>query len=136
MKRRQKIGLLLGPILFAMIFFIPELTGLDDSPRAVLAVTAWVASWWVTEALPIPATSLLPLFLLPVTGGAEEETATMAYGDPIVFMYMGGFTIALAIEKWDLHKRIAMTIISMIGTSSQQIILGVLLSTAFLSMWI
>lgn len=136
MKRRQLIGLILGPTLFLLIYLLPGLTGLDDSPRAVLAVTAWVASWWVTEALPIPATSLLPIILLPLTGGAEEETATMAYGDPIVFMYMGGFTIALAIEKWDLHKRIAMTIITMIGTSGQQIILGVLLSTALLSMWI
>lgn len=136
MKRRQKIGLVLGPLLFLIVYFIPSLTGLDDAPRAVLAVTAWVASWWVTEAMPIPATSLLPLFLLPLTGGAEEETATMAYGDPIVFMYMGGFTIALAIEKWNLHKRIALTIISMIGTSGQQIVLGVLISTAFLSMWI
>ncbi|UJL45933.1 DASS family sodium-coupled anion symporter [Virgibacillus sp. NKC19-16] len=136
MKLRQKIGLILGPLLFLIIYFFPMLTGLDDSPRAVLAVTAWVASWWVTEAIPIPATSLLPIFLLPITGGAEESTATMAYGDPIVFMYMGGFTIALAIEKWDLHKRIAMTIISMVGTSSQQIILGVIIATALLSMWI
>ncbi|MBY7144674.1 DASS family sodium-coupled anion symporter [Virgibacillus sp. NKC19-3] len=136
MQSRQKIGLILGPLLFLILYFFPMLTGLDDAPRAVLAVTAWVASWWVTEAIPIPATSLLPIFLLPITGGAEENTATMAYGDPIVFMYMGGFTIALAIEKWNLHKRIAMTIIAMIGTSSQQIILGVIISTALLSMWI
>lgn len=136
MKRRQIIGLILGPVLFSIIFFIPQLTGLEDSPRAVLAVTAWVASWWVTEALPIPATSLVPLILLPITGGTDEETAAMAYGDPIVFMYMGGFTIALAIEKWNLHKRIAMVIIAMIGTSGQRIVLGVALSTALLSMWI
>ncbi|WP_077297813.1 SLC13 family permease [Virgibacillus pantothenticus] len=136
MKKRQFLGLILGPILFVILFFLPNLTGLDDSPRAVLAVTAWVACWWITEAIPIPATSLLPIFLLPITGGAEEKTATMAYGNPIVFMYMGGFTIALAIEKWNLHKRIAMTIISMVGTSSQRIILGVLLATALLSMWI
>ncbi|NBJ71238.1 MULTISPECIES: DASS family sodium-coupled anion symporter [Clostridia] len=136
MKKRQFLGLILGPLLFLILFFLPNLTGLDDSPRAVLAVTAWVACWWITEAIPIPATSLLPIFLLPITGGAEEKTATMAYGNPIVFMYMGGFTIALAIEKWNLHKRIAMTIISMVGTSSQRIILGVLLATALLSMWI
>lgn len=99
-------------------------------------MTAWVASWWVTEALPIPATSLLPIILFPLTGGTDEGTAAAAYGDPIVFMYMGGFTIALAIEKWDLHKRIAMVIIAMIGTSGKRIILGVAFSTALLSMWI
>ncbi|MBM7096225.1 DASS family sodium-coupled anion symporter [Bacillus sp. H-16] len=136
MGRRQIIGLILGPLLFTILFFIPGITGLEDAPRAVLAVTAWVATWWVTEAMPIPATSLLPIFLLPITGGAEESTATMAYADPIVFMYFGGFTIALAIEKWNLHKRIAMTIISMVGTNSRRIILGVALATALLSMWI
>ncbi|WP_252313281.1 DASS family sodium-coupled anion symporter [Sinobaca sp. H24] len=119
-----------------MIYFFPSLTGLEDAPRAVLAVTVWVATWWITEAMPIPATSLMPIFLLPLTGGAEESTATMAYADPIVFMYMGGFTIALAIEKWDLHKRIAMFILLLLGTTSSRIVLGVGIATAFLSMWI
>lgn len=132
----RKIGLALGPVLFALIYYIEGLTGLEDAPRAVLAVTAWVSAWWITEAMPIPATSLLPILLLPLTGGTDQTTASMAYGNPIVFMYMGGFTIALAIEKWDLHKRIAMTIISLIGKSSSRIIMGVGLATAFLSMWI
>ncbi|MCP3032341.1 SLC13 family permease [Halobacillus sp. A1] len=136
MERRQKIGLILGPLLFAIFYFIPSITGLGDEPRAVLAVTAWVATWWITEALPIPATSLLPIFLLPITGGADQDTASMAYADPIVFMYMGGFTIALAIQKWDLHKRIAMTILSFVGTGSQRIVMGVIIATAGLSMWI
>jgi solute carrier family 13 (sodium-dependent dicarboxylate transporter), member 2/3/5 len=133
---RGRIGLVLGPVLFALVYFLPALTGLDHAPRAVLAVTLWVATWWITEALPIPATSLMPIFLLPITGGADERTATMAYGNPIVFMYMGGFTIALAIQKWDLHKRIAMVIVSMVGSGGQRITLGIILATAFLSMWI
>ncbi|WP_223115394.1 SLC13 family permease [Luteimonas suaedae] len=133
---RQRVGLGLGPLLFALVYLLPALTGLDDSPRAVLAVTLWVATWWITEAMPIPATSLMPIFLLPITGGADERTATMAYGNPIVFMYMGGFTIALAIQKWDLHKRIAMAILSMVGAGGQRITLGIILATAFLSMWI
>lgn len=132
----KKIGLVSGPLLFVLLYFFQGITGLDTSPRAVLAVTAWIAIWWITEAMPIPATSLLPIFLLPLTGGTDQATATAAYGDPIVFMYMGGFTIALAIEKWNLHKRIAMTIISLIGKSSSSIIVGVGLATAFLSMWI
>lgn len=133
---RPRIGLVLGPLLFSIILFIPDLTGLAHAPRAVLAVTAWTATWWVSEAIPIYATSLIPLFLLPMTGGTDQNTASMAYGNPIVFMYMGGFMIALAVEKWDLHRRIALTIISFIGTSGKKIILGVLIATAFLSMWI
>ncbi|WP_256864676.1 SLC13 family permease [Marinilactibacillus piezotolerans] len=132
----KRIGFLLGPLFFALVYFLPQLTGLDPSPRAVLGVTLWVATWWITEAMPIPATSLLPIVLLPLTGGTDQATATMAYGNPIVFMYMGGFTIAIAIEKWNLHRRIAMSIISVLGTSSNRIILGVGLATAFLSMWI
>lgn len=132
----KKVGLIFGPLVFSVLYFLPNLTGLEDSPRAVLGVTVWVAIWWITEALPIPATSLLPIFLLPLTGGADQATTAAAYGNPIVFMYMGGFTIAIAIEKWNLHKRIAMTIISILGTSSNRIILGVGLATAFLSMWI
>lgn len=133
---RSRLGLLLGPALFAVFYFLPGLTGLDDSPRAVLAVTLWVATWWITEALPIPATSLTPLILLPVTGGTDEETASVAYANPIVFMYMGGFIIALAIQKWNLHRRIAMTVIRMVGTRGHRIMLGVILATAGLSMWI
>lgn len=133
---RQRVGLVLGPGIFALLYFVPAITGLDDAPRAVLAITLWVASWWVTEALPIPATSLMPLFLLPIMGGADQETAAMAYADPIVFMYMGGFTIAIAIQRWDLHRRIAMTIIRMVGTGGHRMTLGVILACAFLSMWI
>lgn len=130
------MGLLLGPALFAVFYFIPTITGLDDAPRAVLAVTLWVATWWITEALPIPATSLMPIFLLPMSGGTDEETAAMAYTNPLVFMYMGGFTIALAIQKWNLHRRIAMTVIRMVGSQGNRLMLGVILATAALSMWI
>ena len=87
---KQKIGLILGPLLFFIFYFIPGLTGLDDAPRAVLAVTLFVATWWITEAIPIPATSLIPLILLPLSGGTDEQVAASAYADPIVFMYMGG----------------------------------------------
>src|SRR5690625_5434849 len=132
----QIIGILLGSLLLLITLFIPDLTCLAHAPRATLAVTACTAVWWVSEAIPICATSFLPFFLLPITGGTDQDTAAMAYGNPIVFMYMGGFMIALAVEKWNLHKRIALTIISFIGTSGNRIVLGVLIATAFLSMWI
>src|SRR5699024_1955009 len=133
---KQKIGLILGPLLFLIFYFIPGLTGLDDAPRAVLAVTLFVATWWISEAIPIPATSLILLILLPLSGCTDEQVAAIAYADPIVFMYMCGFIIALAIEKWNLHKRIAMTIIAMMGSNSNRIILGTMIATAFISMWI
>src|SRR5699024_2105166 len=109
---------------------------LEVAPRAVLAVTLWTATWWITEPIPIPATSLLPLLLLPLFGGTDEKAAGTAYGDPIVVMYMGGYIIALAIEKWNLHKRIALTILTYVGTSGKRITLAVLIATAFLALWI
>lgn len=132
----QKTGLILGPLLFAltMLFFSPE--GLSADGRAVLAVTLWVATWWVTEAIPIPAASLLPIILLPLTGAAEGGDVTAAYGDPIVFLFLGGFFIATAMEKWNLHKRIALSIISLIGTNMSKITLGFMMATGFLSMWV
>lgn len=135
-KIHQKIGLAVGPALFLamMLFFHPA--GLSPEGKAVLAITLWVATWWVTEAIPIPATSLLPIILLPMTGALSSGKVTSAYGDPNIFLFMGGFLIAIAMEKWNLHKRIALTIISVMGTSTKQIILGFMVATGFLSMWI
>lgn len=134
--RPQSVGLVLGPLLFALtlLFFTPE--GLSFEARAVLGTTLWVAIWWITEAIPIPATSLLPLFLLPVTGALNSNTVTSAYGDDIIFLFLGGFFIATAMEKWNLHKRMALAIIDFVGTSTQRILLGFMLATAFLSMWV
>ncbi|MEX0741119.1 MAG: SLC13 family permease [Pseudohongiella sp.] len=134
--RSQAIGLALGPFLFALtlLFFSPE--GLSFEARAVLATTLWVAAWWITEAIPIPATSLLPIVLLPVTGALDTGTVTSAYGDDIIFLFLGGFFIATAMEKWNLHKRIALAIIAFVGTSTQRILLGFMIATAFLSMWV
>lgn len=134
--RPQLIGLILGPVLFLLtiLFFSPE--GLSAEGKAVLGVTLWVATWWITEAIPIPATSLLPILLLPVTGALSNSTVTSAYGDDIIFLFLGGFFIATAMEKWNLHKRMALAIIAFVGTSTQRILLGFMLATGFLSMWV
>lgn len=134
--RAQMVGLILGPALFilTMLFFQPE--GLSPEGKAVLAATLWIATWWITEAIPIPATSLLPLILIPVTGAMDGADVASAYGNDIIFLFLGGFFIATAMEKWDLHKRIALFIISVIGTSIQRILLGFMAATGFISMWV
>ncbi|MEX1198802.1 MAG: SLC13 family permease [Pseudohongiellaceae bacterium] len=134
--RAQTVGLLLGPFLFAitLLFFDPE--GLSYEGRAVLAITLWIATWWITEAVPIPATSLLPLVLMPITGALDSDTVASSYGNDIIFLFLGGFFIATAMEKWNLHKRMALAIIDFVGTSTQRILLGFMIATAFLSMWV
>ena len=133
---RNKIGLVLGPLLFLIIIIFFRPSGLSQAGVAILASTVWIATWWITEAIPISVTSLLPVILFPLTGGLELSTTTASYGHKYVFLYIGGFILAIAIQRWDLHKRIALTIINYIGTNVKSIILGFMLATAFLSMWI
>jgi sodium-dependent dicarboxylate transporter 2/3/5 len=133
---KQNIGRILGPLVFFYILFYFNPDGLSVSANAVLATVAWVAIWWITEAIPIYVTALLPLILFPLTGGLSLSDTAISYGHKYIFLYMGGFILAIAIEKWDLHKRIALTIINLIGTNIINIILGFMLATAFLSMWI
>ena len=132
----KRFALVLGPVLFVLtlLFFHPE--GLSKEANAVLATTLWVAIWWIFEAVPISVTALLPIILFPLSGGMDLSSTTESFGHKYVFLYIGGFILAIAIEKWNLHKRIALSIINVIGTSVSKIILGFMVATAFLSMWI
>ena len=130
------IGLILGPILFSVIMIFVDAEGLSFEAKCILASTAWMAIWWVTECVPISVTALLPIVLFPLTGGMDLSTTTAAYGHKLVFLFVGGFLIALAIEKWHLHKRLALNIIRVTGSNKSRVILGFMLATAFLSMWI
>jgi sodium-dependent dicarboxylate transporter 2/3/5 len=125
-----------GPAAFALILWLVHPDGLSDPARAVLAATAWIAIWWVTEAIPIAATALLPIVLFPLTGAVTLQATTAQYGHRYIFLYIGGFLLAIAIEKWGLHRRIALNIIKLIGTDVTRIILGFMVATAALSMWI
>jgi len=136
MKHTKLLGLFLGPLVFFIILLSQPLEGLGHQGQAVLAATLWIAIWWITEAIPIAVTALLPIVLFPLSGGMGLNETTNAFGHKYVFLYLGGFIIAIAIEKWGLHKRIALNIIAMIGSDVRKIILGFMMATAFLSMWI
>lgn len=133
---KKKIGLFLGPLLFMIIYFMMDIDGLSDSGKAVLASAVWIAVWWITEALDIAVTALLPIILFPISGGLSLSDTTVSYGHPYIFLFLGGFILAIAIEKWNLHRRIALQIIKVVGTDVSTIILGFMIATAFLSMWI
>ena len=134
--RRQRIGLVLGPVLFAAIVLAPTPEGLSAGGQAVAATTAWVAAWWIGEAIPIPATSLLPIVLFPLTGALDVDATTAPYANDLIFLFMGGFFIAMAMQRWDLHRRIALRTIRAVGAGPKRIILGFMIATAFLSMWV
>ena len=132
----SQLGLYLGPLLFILVNYFLSLEGLSDPSKSMLAITLWIATWWITEAIPIAATALLPLVLLPLTGALSIGDTASQYSHPLVLLYMGGFMIAVSIEKWNLHKRIALMTIYLIGSNKRLVVLGFMVATAFLSMWI
>lgn len=135
-KLKNPIYLVLGPLGFAIMELIGPPESMSPEAYHVLASTVWIALWWITEAIPIAVTALLPIVLFPITGALDLETTTTAYGHKYIFLYLGGFILAISIEKWGLHKRIALNIINVIGSNIKTIILGFMVATGFLSMWI
>ncbi|HRN72195.1 MAG TPA: DASS family sodium-coupled anion symporter [Ginsengibacter sp.] len=134
-KLTRRVALITGPALFIIIRLIP-IEGLSPEGKAVLACTAWVALWWITEAVELPVTSILPILIFPLSGALTIEQTTSAYGNPFIYLFLGGFIIGLAIENRNLHKRIAYNIIRVAGTGEKRVLLGMMVATAFLSMWI
>ncbi|WP_086477823.1 SLC13 family permease [Arenibacter amylolyticus] len=133
---KNTLALLAGPLSFLTFLFFDVPTDMPQNAYLMLAATCWIAIWWITEAVPIAVTALIPLILFPMAGIMKIEDTTAAYGDKYVFLYLGGFFLAIAIEKWNLHRRIALNIIKIIGTNIYRVILGFMIATAFLSMWI
>lgn len=132
----KKIGLFLGPGLMIFLLALPTPGVLSVEGWKVIAMAAFMLTWWVTEAVPLPVTALLPIICLPMLGVSDMRTAAAPYASPIVFLFMGGFMIAVAMERWSLHRRIALNIVKRTGTNANRIVLGFMLATASMSMWI
>jgi len=133
---RQIVGLIAGPLLFLVILVQPVPEGMSVEASRVAAVALLMACFWMAETVPIPATAMLPIFLFPLLGVMPASEVTLSYGNQILFLFMGGFLIAVAMQKWNLHRRIALTVIDKVGSSPNRLVLGFMLATALLSMWI
>ncbi|MBN2010422.1 DASS family sodium-coupled anion symporter [candidate division KSB1 bacterium] len=133
---RHKIGFWLGLPIFFSILFLPFPESLPVAGQRTLAVAALMACWWITEAIPIPATALLPIVLFPILKVSKVSSVTACYGDSNIFLFMGGFMLAMTMQHWNLHKRIALHVVKGVGISPNRLVLGFMIATALLSMWI
>jgi sodium-dependent dicarboxylate transporter 2/3/5 len=127
--------ILAGPILFAAILLIPRPHGVTPQGQATLAVAGWLATWWLAVAVPLAVTALLPLVLLPLLNIASPAAAAAPYANPVIYLFMGGFLVAAAMQRWSLHRRLALAVVARTGTSPRRLVAGFMLANAFLSMW-
>lgn len=129
----RRFGMALGPTLFFLILFMPTPEGMPEAAKAVFAISVWMIVWWITEAIPVYATALLPIGLIPVLGVLPVKQIAAEYMHPIIILLLGMFMIALAIEKSGLHRKIAFELISVFGFSPKKIVWGFMITTALLS---
>jgi len=134
--KTHSYGLYLGAILFLLVILLPTPDGMSSAAQVVAAVAVLMATWWITEALPFAVTALLPLILFPASDVMGVSDVTPAYANQIIFLFLSGFVFALCIERWNLHKRIALHTINTFGFSYNRILFGFMAATAFLSMWV
>jgi sodium-dependent dicarboxylate transporter 2/3/5 len=132
----QKIGFVLGLVVAGVMLWMGAPEGLDPKAWKALSLLALMIVWWVSEAIPVAATALLPLGVLPLLGVLKPVDAAAPYADPIIFLFIGGFMIAAAIEQSGLHRRIAIHVLSAVGSSPAAIVGGFMIATTLLSMWI
>jgi solute carrier family 13 (sodium-dependent dicarboxylate transporter), member 2/3/5 len=132
----QAAGLVLGPVLFGLILVMPPPDNLSPVGWATAAVAVLMAVWWATEALPLAATALVPLVLFPLLGIFDVQQTAAPFANPLIFLFLGGFLIALAVQRWNLHRRIALHIVMRVGQRPLSLVAGAMLATAALSMWI
>jgi len=134
--RAGRIGLFLGPLLMLATLLLPAPSGMDTAAWHCAGLALFMATWWATEAIPIPATSLLPLAIGPAIGVGAIDDLAASYADDIIFLFLGGFLLGLAMQRWNLHRRIALRTLLAVGTSPARQIAGFMLATGFISMWV
>ena len=150
--RRQLIGLIAGVALALLVYFffpsgaadtVAQSSGAKegveysaDTMRIVAAVTVLMGAWWMTEAIPLAATALLPIAIFPIAGVAPFKDVSSPYASATIFLFMGGFLMALGLQRWNLHRRLALVVVKLVGTSPKRIILGFMIATGFMSMWV
>jgi solute carrier family 13 (sodium-dependent dicarboxylate transporter), member 2/3/5 len=132
----KSVGFVAGPLLAIVAWVLPAPEGMSDVAHAVMVVGMWMAIWWITEAIPIGATALIPIVAFPLMGVGTVAQNTAPYANPIIYLFLGGFLLAAALERSNLHRRIALNVVSLVGFSANRLILGFLLASALLSMWI
>lgn len=134
--RYQDVGLIAGPVLFVvMMLFDHSQQYMPTEAWRTAAVGLWMAVWWATEAIPVPVTAFVPLLAFSVLGIQDFKSSAAPYAHPIIFLFLGAFLLAIAVERWNLHKRIALLILTHTGTDGKRLIAGFMLVAAFLSMW-
>ena len=132
----KNIARILGPLLAILIILFLDLDPENKKVTLTAGIAVWMAVWWITEAISIAATALLPIVLFPLLGVVSGREIAGMYFNHIIFLFMGGFIVALALQRWGLHKRIALKIIMLVGTGSSRLILGFMIAAFFLSMWV
>ncbi len=130
------VGLLLGPLLMIALLLLPPPEGMPPRAWSVAAVTLLMVAWWFTEALPVAVTALVPVVAFPLLGIVSAGEATAPYAHPLIFLFLGGFLIAKAVERWNLHRRMALSLLRLTGSSPARLVGGFMLATALLSMWL
>ncbi|MDH4054495.1 MAG: DASS family sodium-coupled anion symporter [Gammaproteobacteria bacterium] len=132
----QKVGLLLGPVLFLVMLLSDKPEALSDQAWMTAALGVLMAVWWATEAVPIAVTALLPLAVFPMLGIASIEDTAAPYANKVIFLFLGGFIVAFAMQRWNLHRRIALGVLQYTGGNGRALVGGFMLSSALISMWV
>lgn len=136
-RTKRLLGLIGGPVLAVLVWFLLPADQMPDSARLTGAVAVLMGVWWMTEALPIPATALIPLIVFPIfEDGVKFDDVGASYGNNVIFLFMGGFLLALAMQRWNLHRRIALLTLKVMGTRPSAMVAGFMIATGFLSMWV
>jgi len=135
-RRHHDIALIAGPLLALLLFFLPPPAGLELPAWRVAAIAVWMAIWWAGEAVPVAVTALLPIVAFPLLGVMPIGEATAPYANPLIYLFFGGFLIALAVERWGLHRRVALIILTRVADHPRRLVAGFMIAAAFLSMWI